>query len=145
MRYVFIQKFEVKDLSNLQGTLKIDPEWSVFQDHFPGFPIFPGALILETMAQHTVVLMMQTKPSQASVIPTLVQVDRAKFIEPVYPPAELEIKIQKEAEIYPNFKFLATASIAGREVANARLTMAFKAMPISGGLDFMAFFAKGGV
>lgn len=144
MRYIFIQNFQVsEDTNSLSATVSINKDFWVFKDHFPGFPIFPGALMVETLAQHCVALMMQKKDKESSVLPTLIQVDRAKFLEPVTPDCVLNISIKKEMEMYPNFKFLGEIHVNDRKVCSARLTMAFKDMGIGGGLDFMDFFLKG--
>jgi len=145
MKYVFLQHFQVsQDKESLEGTLSVTKDWEVFKDHFPGFPLLPGALIIEAFAQHTVALMLEFKKDKSPVIPTLVQVDRARFLEFVIPDAELKIKVKKDAAMYPNFKFSCEAFVEDRQVATARLTMAFRETPGMGGLDFMGFFLKGG-
>lgn len=142
--YIFLNFFEISDDGNsLTGTFEIKKDFWVFRDHFPGFPIFPGALMIEAMAQHSVALMMQKKEKNSSVLPTLIQVDRAKFLEPVVPDCVLDIVIKKEMEMYPNFKFLGEIHVDGKKVASARLTMSFKDMGTGPGLDFMDFFLKG--
>lgn len=145
MRYVFLENFQVsQDKDSLEGTLSIRRDWSIFDDHFPGFPLMPGALIVEAFAQHTVALMLEYKQDKTAVIPTLIQVDRARFLEFVIPDATLKIVVKKEAAMYPNFKFGCEAFVGGNAVATARLTMAFRETPGMGGLDFMGFFLKGG-
>jgi len=144
MRYVFVQNFQIKeDQKSLVGSLRVLREWEVFRDHFPGFPILPGALILEAMAQHTVVLMLQKKPALEEVVPTLVQIERAKFVEPVIPDCLLTIRVLEEAVMYPNFKYSCEALLGETPVASARLTMSFRKMPAGAGLDFLKFFLGG--
>ena len=144
MRYIFLQQFEIQDDGDtIKGTLPVTKDWEVFQDHFPGFPIMPGALILETMAQHCVALMLEHKQGDDPVVPTLIQVDRAKFKEPVFPDCTLDIEVKKEIAMYPNFKFSSKASVNNRVVSEARLTMAFRDVGMGQGLDFMGFFFKG--
>ncbi len=144
MRYVFVQNFQIEpDQKTLVGSLKVSKDWEVFRDHFPGFPILPGALILESMAQHTVVLMLQKKPALEEVVPTLVQVERAKFLEPVIPDCVLTVRVLEEAMMYPNFKYSCEALVGETPVASAKLTMSFRKMPAGLGLDFMKFFIGG--
>jgi len=144
MRYIFLQSFSVdKKEESVQGEVEVTKDWEVFRDHFPGYPILPGALILEIMAQHTVALMLELKQDKKAVIPTLIQVDRAKFIEPVIPDCTLKVECKKSAMVYPNFKFECEAFVNERKVAAVRITMAFKEMAGAPGLDFMGFFLKG--
>ncbi len=133
-----------EDRSVLEGVLPVSRDWEIFRDHFPGFPILPGALILEAMAQHTVILMLEKKPADMEVVPTLVQVDRAKFVRLVQPDCDLKITVKQEAALFPNFKFGCEAYVGDEIAASARLTMAFREMPAGMGLDFMSFFLAGG-
>lgn len=145
MRYIFVKNFSLnEDGSALEGILPVSRDWEVFRDHFPGFPILPGALIIEAMAQHTVVLMLEKKPADMEVVPTLVQVDRAKFVRLVQPDCDLKITVKQEAALFPNFKFGCEAYVGDELAASARLTMAFREMPAGMGLDFMSFFLAGG-
>jgi len=67
MRYIFLQSFSVdKKEESVQGEVEVTKDWEVFRDHFPGYPILPGALILEIMAQHTVALMLELKQDKKS-------------------------------------------------------------------------------
>lgn len=142
MKYINVENFQIsEDNKSMTASLKIAKDHWVFEEHFPGFPIYPGALLIETLAQHCVVLMANSLDKTKSVIPTLIQVDRAKFMEPVIPDCTLEISIKKEMEIYPNYKFLGEVSVKGKKAASARLTMAFKDLGMGEGIDLMQFFS----
>jgi len=56
---------------------------TVFEGHFPGYPILPGVLLIETMAQTAGNLILVAESFQR--MPFLAQVDQAKlrrFVEP---------------------------------------------------------------
>src|SRR5687767_5705378 len=53
--------------------------------HFPGFPLWPGALLLEAMAQATAVYLLESRQGlQEDEVPVLGAVD-CRFLLPVFP------------------------------------------------------------
>ena len=84
--FQMIDKVEAVDLG--LGKLKarsVVPEKSpVFEGHFPGMPLVPGVLLIETMAQASGMLVLAVKNFTA--MPFLMSVDGAKmraFVEQV--------------------------------------------------------------
>lgn len=65
-------------------------ESPVFEGHFPGYPLTPGVLLIETMAQASGFLMLAL--NQFSQMPLLACVKRAKLRAPVTPLAEITIR-----------------------------------------------------
>ncbi|MCC7174197.1 MAG: 3-hydroxyacyl-ACP dehydratase FabZ [Bryobacterales bacterium] len=73
-----------------------------FQGHFPDFPVMPGVLIIEAMAQVAGVLVLKGIPDRASKLVLLAGVDNAKFRRPVLPGDQLRIEmkvIKKKASV----------------------------------------------
>lgn len=64
-----------------------------FQGHFPGFPIMPGALVVEAIAQAGGVLLMPEVPDRESKLMVFTGIERAKFRRPVVPGDQLRIEI----------------------------------------------------
>jgi len=64
----------------------INPEEPFFKGHFPGNPVMPGVLIVEAMAQASIVLYYLNKPEVAKNHPTyyLGKV-KTEFLAPVFP------------------------------------------------------------
>src|SRR5919198_1567873 len=56
-----------------------------FDGHFPDFPVMPGVLIIEAMAQTAGVLVLKSIEDRASKLVLLVSVDSARFRRPVVP------------------------------------------------------------
>ncbi len=56
-----------------------------FQGHFPGYPIMPGVLILEAMAQAAVGTLVQQPGLTPGRLVFLVGVEEARFKKPVVP------------------------------------------------------------
>ncbi|MDD5431898.1 MAG: 3-hydroxyacyl-ACP dehydratase FabZ [Candidatus Omnitrophica bacterium] len=68
-----------------------------FQGHFPGNPILPGVVIIEALAQASILLFAALKPEIAEKHPTyfLGRVE-SKFLKPVRPGDQLILKIKGE-------------------------------------------------
>lgn len=75
-------------------TFSVNNSVKVLEGHFPGFPILPGVVQVEMMAQAASFLTVYCieKPiEQTKLDVQLLSVESAKFRKPVLPPMELEI------------------------------------------------------
>lgn len=64
-----------------------------FQGHFPGYPIMPGALVVEAIAQAGGVLLMPEVPDRHSKLMVFTGIERARFRKPVVPGDQLRIEV----------------------------------------------------
>jgi beta-hydroxyacyl-ACP dehydratase FabZ len=64
-----------------------------FAGHFPDYPVMPGVLIVESMAQTAGVLVLGNIPDRANYLVFLVSIDYAKFRKPVRPGDQLRIEM----------------------------------------------------
>ena len=105
-----------------------------FQGHFPGQPIFPGVLVLETLAQASGLLVFRAPelcPQQDSLY-MLVGVDRARFKRPVEPGDRLLLDVELKRMRQNCATFDAAASVDGETAASAEIMCMFKPLPESG-------------
>ena len=65
-----------------------------FTGHYPGRPIMPGVLILETLAQVGGLVVMDPEDGTGKKIPLLAGVDRARFRRPVVPGDQLRLEVE---------------------------------------------------
>jgi 3-hydroxyacyl-[acyl-carrier-protein] dehydratase len=65
-----------------------------FQGHFPGYPIMPGVLVVEAMAQAGGVIMMAEIPDREKKLVVFTGIERAKFRRPVTPGDQLRIEVE---------------------------------------------------
>ncbi len=63
-----------------------------FQGHYPGKPIMPGVLIIESMAQVGACLLLSV-PSTAGMVPLIGAIDDVKFKRMVVPGDQLRIEV----------------------------------------------------
>ena len=104
------------------------PETSpVFEGHFPGYPILPGVLMIETMAQTGGWLVLATLGCEK--MPFLMQVEKAKMRSFVAPGQALEVeaRLTHEGSGYAVVK--ASISAGGKKVTDAEIRYGVVAFP----------------
>jgi beta-hydroxyacyl-ACP dehydratase FabZ len=92
-----------------------------FMGHFPDFPVMPGVMILEAMAQVAGVLVLSQIPDRATKLVLLASVDGAKFRRPVRPGDQLRIEMKLLRKKSSIAKMNGTATVDGLVVAEAEM------------------------
>lgn len=64
-----------------------------FQGHFPGYPVMPGVLIIEALAQAGAVMMLRSMDSPETKIPFFAGIDGARFRRQVVPGDQLRLEL----------------------------------------------------
>ncbi|MEM7290890.1 MAG: 3-hydroxyacyl-ACP dehydratase FabZ family protein [Pseudomonadota bacterium] len=111
----------------LNATSIVPDESPVFEGHFPGHPLVPGVLMIETMAQASGILIMHT--IDFAKIPLLAGVKEGKLRDFVGPKTNLEIKAEIEHEGSGFAVTRAEIRSEGKRVSNAQLTFTIMPFP----------------
>lgn len=87
-----------------------------FTGHFPGVPVMPGVLVVESMAQAGGVMMLHDMPDRHSKLIYFTGIDNCRFRRPVVPGDQLllEVKVVKRRQ---RFAVLHGVARVGDEVA----------------------------
>jgi 3-hydroxyacyl-[acyl-carrier-protein] dehydratase len=99
-----------------------------FQGHFPGYPVMPGVLIIEALAQVSAILAYITRgerPNAKSLL-FFAGIDQARFKRPVFPGDQLVLESVELNVVRSVFKFAAKASVGSELVAEAQLMAAVR-------------------
>jgi beta-hydroxyacyl-ACP dehydratase FabZ len=92
-----------------------------FTGHFPGYPVMPGVLIIEAMAQVAGILIGKLAPHTHGKLMFLASVEDAKFRKPVVPGDQLRIEMKKVRLKHTVAKLHGIATVDGQVVAEATL------------------------
>src|ERR1700739_1089094 len=95
-RYPFLMVdsiLEMERLKRIVGVKNVTINESHFQGHFPGQPVMPGVLILESMAQTGGLLLLLEVPDRDNKLLYLVAVDGVRFRRPVVPGDQLRLEM----------------------------------------------------
>jgi len=93
-----------------------------FQGHFPGYPIMPGVLVIEAMAQAGAIIMMHEIPDRQKKLAVFTGIERAKFRKPVTPGDQLRIEVDVLAFRSRMGRMAANAFVEGKLACQAVLT-----------------------
>ena len=92
-----------------------------FVGHFPDFPVMPGVLIIEAMAQVAGVLVLKSIPDRHRKLVLLASVEQAKFRRPVLPGDQLRIEMKVTKRKSTVAKMYGVATVDGNIVAEAEV------------------------
>ena len=93
-----------------------------FQGHFPGYPIMPGVLVVEAMAQAGGIIMMHELPDRHKKLVVFTGIERARFRRPVTPGDQLRIEVTVLAFRSRAGRIEGRASVDGKLACEATLT-----------------------
>ncbi|MDS1029656.1 3-hydroxyacyl-ACP dehydratase FabZ [Bacillota bacterium LX-D] len=95
-RYPFLlvdRVISIEEGKKITGIKNVTINEPFFQGHFPEYPVMPGVLIIEALAQVGAVAML-SKPEYQGKIAFLAGIDGARFRRQVFPGDTLELKVE---------------------------------------------------
>lgn len=105
-----------------------------FQGHFPNYPVMPGVLIIESMAQAAAILTFhseQAKPDKQSVY-FFVGIDNARFKRPVVPGDQLRLHVEITRHVRGIWKFAAQAWVGDAMAAESEIMCTVRSIVAQG-------------
>jgi 3-hydroxyacyl-[acyl-carrier-protein] dehydratase len=99
-----------------------------FQGHFPGNPVMPGVMILESLAQAAAILSFLTlnRDSTENLLYYFVGIDKARFKKPVIPGDQLKLNVTMTRQVRGIGKFVCIATVGDTVVTEAEFLCTIK-------------------
>lgn len=116
---------EIKDLAGAEviANYRTKKDHNIFKGHFPDYPILPGVVQVEMMAQATsfIVFLVHANPIGMKMDVALLSITEAKFRKPVFPEMDLKLvtrvlkmrgpMITSECKLYHNDQLMSEATV----------------------------------
>lgn len=123
-RYPFLlvdRILEIEEGKRIVGLKNVTINEPFFQGHFPGHPIMPGVLIIESMAQVGGMLLMRSIADPASKVVYFMSLDNIKFRRPVKPGDQLRLELELLQLRGKTCRMRGVASVDGQVATEAEM------------------------
>ncbi len=134
-RYPFLLVDRVLELgeSTAIGVKNVSANEPFFEGHFPEYPIMPGVLIAEALAQMGAILVMTGFENPKSKLVLFAAIDKFKFRRPVFPGDQLRLEVEFLIKKPRVSKMAGKAFVDGKLVAEGVMLCQIIDKPASGG------------
>jgi len=123
MRFVLIDRItELNSGKSLTAIKNLSLAEEYLADHFPGFPVMPGVLMLEALTQAGAWLVREMEDFSHSVI-VLKQAKTIKYGSFVEPGRQLQLKVEMVSHGESETIFKGVGVIDGQEMVKGRITL----------------------
>jgi len=121
---LFVESVVHADETSLEARTHIDPNWPIFQGHFPELPIMPGVLLIETIAQGGALILGLKGAIGEGEFAGLSGVEIAKFRRAVKPGDIIDIRVELLRERRGFFKFEGRIDVSGERAVDVKFAAA---------------------
>ena len=113
--------YNIKKLTSATAILNVKKDSFFVNGHFPGQPVMPGVLIVESFGQAAAALTAHglDKSTYENKLVFLMSVEKARFRNPVIPDCKLELKIEAIRSHGRVWKYKGDAFVNNTKVADA--------------------------
>ena len=119
--FLLVDRIEELETERVVGIKNVTVNEPFFAGHVPDYPVMPGVLIIEAMAQVAGVLVLSGIPDRKNKLVLLAGVDGAKFRKPVRPGDQLRMEMKVLRSRATMAKVSGIATVDGAVVAEAEI------------------------
>jgi beta-hydroxyacyl-ACP dehydratase FabZ len=119
--FLLVDRIEELEAERVVGIKNVTVNEPFFAGHFPDYPVMPGVLIIEAMAQVAGVMVLSGIPDRKNKLVLLAGVDGAKFRKPVRPGDQLRMAMKILRSKASIAKVSGIATVEGTVVAEAEM------------------------
>ncbi len=121
--FLFIDRIVELDDTKIRTAKDISPDDPVFEGHYPGQPIMPGALICESIFQTGAVLLSKLMGGITEGVPVLTRINNARFKSIVRPGSTLDIEAELVDKVSNAHYMKGRASVGGKTAVTVEFTV----------------------
>lgn len=125
-RYPFLlvdRILEVEEGKHAVGIKNVTANEEFFNGHFPNYPVMPGVLIVEALAQVSAVIMLMKEENKGQ-IGLFAGIDKCRFKRQVVPGDQLRLEVTMTRTRGKIAKATAVATVEGEVACEAEVTFA---------------------
>jgi 3-hydroxyacyl-[acyl-carrier-protein] dehydratase len=119
--FLLVDRIEELEPERIVGIKNVTINEPFFTGHFPEFPVMPGVLVVEAMAQVAGVLVLSQIEDRKNKLVLLASIEEAKFRKPVRPGDQLRIEMKVVKRKATIAKMSGVATVDGSVVAEATM------------------------
>jgi len=114
--------YDIKKLSSATAIVNVKKDSFFVNGHFPGNPVMPGVLIVESFGQAAAALTAHglDKSTYENKLVFLMSVEKARFRNPVIPDCKLELRIEAIRSHGRVWKYKGEAFVEEKKMADAQ-------------------------
>ncbi len=128
--FVLVDRIVEHDASGrLVAAKNVTGSEDFFEGHFPGQPVMPGVLILESLAQAAGIWLLKAAPDPRAVEIRVVGFDETKFRRPVVPGDQLRLEVMLVHRRGDLVRFQGEVRVGEARAAEARLLLQVATLP----------------
>jgi len=124
-RYPFLlidRVIEMERMKRIVAIKNVTANEPFFNGHFPGYPIMPGVLMVEAIAQAGGALLLTEIPDRDRKLMVFTGIEKAKFRKPVTPGDQLRIEVEVLVWRTTAVKLQGHAYVDGKLACEATIT-----------------------
>ena len=110
---------ECDDESRIVGVKNVTQNEPFFQGHFPDYPVMPGVLIVEAMAQTACILALRMLKREGHPVIFFTGIEDTRFRKPVVPGDQLRMELTKIKQRKELFRFQGKAYVGDQLAAQS--------------------------
>jgi len=124
----FLDDFAIEGDTGI-GRWHLDPGLAFFKDHFPGDPLVPAALLMESAAQTCGAFWMQSAAGAEKMPLFVASIDVMRVLAAARPGETLDIRVKLVRELGPLAQFEFETASGARAVTRGRITLSRQLTP----------------